>query len=109
MFLLYNGCGFRFFAVLLKGESGQAYNVGNPSQYISMADLAETLVKLSKNSSLKVVRKERAVDEKYVENNLLTNKVRIPSDKKLRELGWEPKVDITEGFGRVIRYLRYSS
>ena len=98
-----------FFAVLLKGESGQAYNVGNPSQYISMADLAETLVKLSKNSSLKVVRKERAVDEKYVENNLLTNKVRIPSDKKLRELGWEPKVDIVEGFGRVIRYLRYSS
>lgn len=95
-----------FFTVLLKGEPGEAYNMCNSSQYVSIADLAENLVKLSKDSNLRVIKKERSADEKYVENNLLTNRVRIPSDKKLRELGWEAKVDITEGFGRVVQHLK---
>ena len=94
-----------YFAILLHGQSGEAYNVCNSSQYVSMAELAETLVGLS-DDNLKVVKKERTLDEHYVENNLLTNRVRIPSDEKLRGLGWEAKVDIKDGFGRVIEFLR---
>ncbi len=95
-----------YFSILLNGEPGEAYNVCNSSQDVSMAELAETLVKISGDAELRVIRKERAADEHYVENNLLTNRIRIPSDKKLRELGWEARVDIAEGFGKVIGYLK---
>lgn len=94
-----------YFKILLEGKNGEAYNVCNSAQYVSMAELAEILVDISGNKALKVIRKERPLDDKYIENNLLTNKIRTPSDRKLRELGWEARIDIKEGFGRVLGYV----
>ena len=54
---------------------------------------------------LKVIRKQRDKSEHYTENTLLVGKTNIPDNTKLKQLGWEPRVDIKDGFKRVINYL----
>ncbi|MFM6398524.1 NAD-dependent epimerase/dehydratase family protein, partial [Planktothrix sp.] len=46
-----------FFTVMLKGENGEAYNVGNPECEISILDLANRLVNLFPEKGLKVAKK----------------------------------------------------
>lgn len=94
-----------YFAILLKGISGEAYNVCNTSQYLSVLELAECLVNILPEKKLKVVRKQRDKSEHYTENSLLLGKTSIPDNSKLKELGWEPTVDVKDGFRRVISYL----
>ena len=94
-----------YFTILLHGTSGEAYNVCNTSQYISVIELAECLVNLYPEKKLKVIRKQRDKSEHYTENNLLVGKTNIPNNTKLKQLGWEPRVDIKDGFKRVINYL----
>lgn len=94
-----------YFSILLNGDTGEAYNVCNSSQYISVLDLAECLVNLYPEKRLRVIRKQRDVSEHYTENTLLVGKMNIPDNSKLKTLGWEPRVDVKDGFGRVISYL----
>ena len=94
-----------YFTILLHGTSGEAYNVCNTSQYISVVELAECLVNLYPEKRLKVIRKQRDKSEHYTENTLLVGKTNIPDNTKLKQLGWEPRVDIKDGFKRVINYL----
>lgn len=94
-----------YFTILLNGASGEAYNVCNTSQYISVLELAECLVNLYPEKKLKVIRKQRDKSEHYTENTLLIGKTNIPDNSKLKKLGWEPMVDVKEGFKRVISYL----
>lgn len=93
-----------YFAVLFDGEKGEAYNVCNSDEFLSIAKLAETLVSLYPERGLQVIRKSRDSSENYVENVLLIGKEAVPSNKKLKCLGWEAKVDVIEGFDRVIKY-----
>lgn len=94
-----------YFSILLNGDTGEAYNVCNSSQYISVLELAECLVNLYPEKRLRVIRKQRDVSEHYTENTLLVGKINIPDNSKLKTLGWEPRVDVKDGFGRVISYL----
>lgn len=96
-----------YFAILLKGNSGEAYNVCNTSQYLSVKELAECLVSIYPERNLHVIRKQREKSEHYTENSLLVSKQNIPDNTKLMKLGWEPRIDIVEGFDRVIKYLEY--
>ena len=41
----------------------------------------------------------------YTENKAVIGHERIPDNRKLQELGWEARVDIREGFKRVIQYI----
>lgn len=93
-----------YFMILLNGQAGEAYNVCNTSQFVSIADLAETLVSLYPEKNLKVIRKERDASEHYTENVLLAGKECVPSNRKLENLGWKAKVSIEDGFDRVIRF-----
>lgn len=69
---------------------------------MSIAELAETLVSIYPEKNLKVVKTERAPNEHYSENIHLLNHVAVPSNQKLRTLGWSPRVDIREGFAKVL-------
>lgn len=94
-----------YFTILLKGQAGEAYNVCNTSQYISIKELAESLADLYPERGIRVVQKERSIDEHYTENVLLLGHESTPDNAKLKRLGWEAKVDVRSGFDRVVRYL----
>ena len=88
-----------FFTALLNGESGEAYNIGNPSQEISIYDLAIKLTNLFPDKKLKT--------QIIQQNNLnyLTSPIsrNSPSIEKANALGWYPSVSIEEGFYRTIK------
>ncbi|MEG4343159.1 NAD-dependent epimerase/dehydratase family protein [Microcoleus sp. A003_D6] len=89
-----------FLTVLLKGEDGQAYNVGNDRGEASILDLANRLVSLFPEKRLKVVKQEVTQPPGYLRSNILRN---CPDISKVRGLGWEPTTSVEEGFHRTIR------
>lgn len=94
-----------YFTVLLDGKDGDAYNVCNTDQYVSIRQLAECLANLYPDRHIHVIQKERSAEEHYTENVLLLGSESTPDNAKLKTLGWEAKVSIEDGFNRVVRYL----
>lgn len=94
-----------YFTILFKGVDGEAYNVCNTSQFISVKELADTLVSLYPKKNLKVIRKERQKSEHYTENSLLVGCDNIPDNSKLEGLGWNATINVKEGFKRVVEFL----
>ncbi len=88
-----------FFSVLLNGNSGEAYNVGNDSE-CSILELAETLCRLFPERNFKVIRRERKQGDPYFASPVSGGHFDI---SKVRGLGWEPTTSIQEGFARTIR------
>ena len=91
-----------FFIILLSGVSGEAYNVCNTEQFVSIGELARTIVGLRPEYNLSVKRQKRDPSESYTENSAIG--ALVPSNQKLKELGWEPKFTIENGFDRVIKF-----
>jgi UDP-glucuronate decarboxylase len=89
-----------YFSVLLRGRPGQAYNIGNDQAESSIADLADLLVGLFPERGLAVVRKSRNVDDPYLPSAAERS---CPDITLARELGWQPKTPLTEGFRRTVR------
>lgn len=94
-----------YFTILLKGKDGEAYNVCNTEQFVSIRELAECLTALYPERNLKVIRKERDKSEHYTENSLLVGCERVPDNGKLKELGWKAEIGIKDGFRRVIKFI----
>lgn len=88
-----------YLRVLVDGEDGQAYNIGNPFEEYSMLELANELVKLYPEFGLKVV-----VDNAVSSNNYLKSPIKRISlaIDKVAALGWVPAVTVPEGFKRTI-------
>lgn len=77
-------------AALLKGESGQAYNVANKNSIVSIAELAKCI---AKNAGKAVV-----FDIPYGGTKGGSSIVRgVLSGEKLEGIGWMPVFDIEEG------------
>jgi nucleoside-diphosphate-sugar epimerase len=87
-----------FFTVLLRGDDGQPYNVGNDKSEVSIIELANMLVRLFPEKALKVIRQEHTPG--YLKSKVSRN---CPDIAKIRALGWEPVTTIEEGFRRTIR------
>ena len=98
-----------YFSILLDGENGEAYNVCNREQFISVRELADILAGLYPERNIEVVRKERCANENYTENSLLVGSESTLNDSKLKKLGWETRIDVRTGFDRVIRYIENES
>ena len=90
-----------FFLILLTGAEAEAYNLGNPDQTISVLDLAHLLVGLFPEKGLRVIKNVSEERPGYLPSAVNRN---IPDIGKLKQLGWQPKVAITEGFRRVIEH-----
>lgn len=88
-----------FLFILLKGISGEAYNVANEDTYISARGMAEYLKKYF-NSAINI-RIELSEDMGYAP----VTKLRL-STKKLQSIGWSPKVGNYEMYNRLIDYLK---
>lgn len=91
-----------FFTVLLKGGSGQAYNVANPAGECSIAELADRLAMVYKQQGVTVERRVRTNDA-YVPSPILST---VPNIEKARSLGWNPEYGIEEGFHRTVESYR---
>ena len=88
-----------FFTVLLKGESGQAYNVGFNKE-TSILELGNILINLFPEKNLKVIKKENKFQKGYIKSKI----TRVcPDISKIEKLGWKPVFCIQEGFKRTIK------
>lgn len=89
-----------FLKILLKGESGEAYNLGNPDAEILIKDLANLVAKVCPERMVGVKTKIPLVNNKYLVSPIIRSS---PSIKKIQRLGWNPVVGLEDGFRRTIR------
>lgn len=89
-----------YFLVLLKGKAGEAYNVCNTEEFLTVRELAGIAASLRPELHLAVEIRKRSADEHYTENTAIGDAP--PSDRKLRKLGWRPQYTAAEGFKRVM-------
>lgn len=89
-----------FFKVLLSGKNREAYNVGNDKGEISIIQLANILVSLFPEKGLKVIRQDTPSDGSYLKSKISRA---FPDISKIRNLGWEPRYSVEDGFKRTIR------
>jgi nucleoside-diphosphate-sugar epimerase len=89
-----------YYKILARGRAGEAYNVGVEVPEVSMLELADQMVALSKELfgyKGRVVRKE-STDKDYLVDNPTR---RCPVITKARtELGYEPQVALEDGLRR---------
>ena len=82
-------------AVLLKGENGQAYNAANENSFCSILQMAQTVAQMG-NIRVKVeLQDTRSLG--YARTLFMNLNTR-----KLKNLGWEPNVELPEMFWRMI-------
>jgi len=86
-----------FFTVLLKGKNGQAYNVANPEQVMSIKDLAEALINLFPDKQLLATFAPQSTS--YLQSPI---KGHIPDISKIKLLGWKPTTTIHDGFYKTV-------
>lgn len=87
-----------FFTVLINGENGQVYNVGNPNEEHSILELANILVNLYQEFKLEVVL-NKTINLNYLKSTITRNS---PNIDKIKNLNWQPKVSVSDGFKRTI-------
>lgn len=88
--------------ILLRGESGEAYNVANSSTYISIREMAEFL-RDNFNPSIKVT-----IEEHPGMGYAPVTKLNL-SMTKLETLGWSPKHDLKEMYEKLITSMKYET
>ena len=83
---------------LVKKEAvGQAFNIGNPRNTLTIYNLAKEVKRLSGSDS----------DIIFVKREMVDVELRIPNtDKAKKLLGFKPKVDLEEGLKRTIEWYR---
>jgi UDP-glucuronate decarboxylase len=89
-----------FLQVLLRGQPGQAYNIGNPSGSISTGDLASLLSGLFGKPPPQTSKTNLNVGDKAPEMAAATR----PDISKIAGLGWSPTTGPADGFRRTIEY-----
>ena len=88
--------------LLVKGESGYAYNVANEACHMTIAEMAKLVIDTVGigDSQLKF-----EIDEQNQSGFAPDTKLFLNSGR-LRALGWEPAVDMTEAVQRLAAYLK---
>lgn len=86
--------------VLLKGESGQVYNAGNPGNYCSIKEMAELVIREFGNGSSKLVIDRSKDVGQYPPDNMLYLDV-----APLQALGWNPLYDLKTMYERMINMM----
>ena len=87
--------------VLLKGENGQIYNVGNKATYCSIKEMAEMVIRFFGAENAKVViDRSKDVGQYPPENKLLLDV------DPIENLGWTPKYSLQEIYERMDRAMK---
>lgn len=86
------------FHVLLLGQAGQAYNVGNKQAVLSVLELAEMICSLVPEKKITVKRKAQSAG--YLPSVVPDM---IPDTSLIESIGWNPSIDPRKGFDRMIK------
>jgi len=86
-----------------RGRSGEAYNIGNPANKISIKELAERTVEITGSKS-----RIDFVDPKKLFGPLFeeANDKYPDADKAMKELGWNPKHNLESVIRDCVEYIR---
>ena len=95
-----------YFLLLLKGKSGEAYNVTNTNQFLSIREVAKIIANIPEPPVNVTWRKRDKLDTYLADSVNHENK---PVENKMYNLGWNNPVDVREGFTRVYRHFRLFS
>lgn len=87
--------------VAVKGNRGEAYNICNDKETRSIYEIAKLVSETATEGKINVVRK---IPENTNLGYAPDNTMRLCSDK-LMNLGWKPKVDMKDGYKRLINYI----
>lgn len=88
------------FKILLDGQNGEAYNVVNDDDIITIKDIATWLVE-NKSINNKVI-----FDIDKNAGFAPTNKMKL-SNYKLKKIGWVPIFSVYEGYERLLEFMKY--
>ena len=91
---------------MFKGESGEAYNICNSDETRCIKDIA--------NLVAKEIAKDKIDVEFDIPNNIdqygYAHDVKfILNNKKIKSLGWVPKVSMKAGYRNLIDYIKYEN
>jgi nucleoside-diphosphate-sugar epimerase len=95
-----------FFTVLLKGESGCAYNVANVDAFLSVSELAEIVSKLGDSGTIPI--KHIAISKSATLAPITEIKTPRPDVSLIESLGWVPCIAPSVGFRRTIDSFKLS-
>lgn len=84
-------------AMFSQATNGEVFNLGNPDEY-KIKDLAEKIIEMTGSKS------EIKYTGSFREDDPMRRQPDISKAKKV--LGWEPKVELTEGLERTIEYYK---
>lgn len=86
--------------ILMKGKSGQAYNIADANSNISIRELAETIAKICDRQ---VIMDLPNINEKQGFNPVTKS---VFSTDKLEKLGWTPQSSICDGIKKTIKEIK---
>jgi UDP-glucose 4-epimerase len=88
---------------LRNGQRGEAYNIGNPANKVSIVELARRIIEISGSKS-----RIDFVDPKALFGPLFeeANDKFPDSDRAQRELGWKPRFDLDHVIRDTLEYIR---
>ncbi len=87
------------FTILLKGQTGEAYNISDAKSNITLKELAEYIAKLRNSKVIfEIPDKNESLGYSKVTKALLNN-------CKLKQIGWNAKYDIYTGIERTLQIL----
>lgn len=89
------------FTVMLKGKTGEAYNIVTENGEASVKQLAEMMADLTQEKEIKVIFDYDA--RKAIEVTSALSVV-AGNSEKLTNLGWKPKLSLEEGTRRMMTY-----
>lgn len=90
------------FTVLLKGASGEIYNICNDKETRSIREIAQLVAEKVADGSIKVLFD-------IPESNIFgyaPDAVLKLSSQKIMKLGWNPKVNLEDAYHRLVRYIK---
>lgn len=89
--------------VMERGRNGEAYNLGNPQNRISIRQLAEQVITISGSDST-----IEFVDPKTIYGNLYAeaNDKFPDAEKSMGELGWQPQFSVVRTIQDTIHYMK---
>ena len=88
------------FLVLINGQNGEAYNLGNPKELLSIKKLANVLSKYNNKIRVKINSNLNMKNKKAPYQTV------IPEIKKISKLGFTPNINVKKGFKKTINYFK---
>ena len=90
------------FLLLFYGKSGEAYNVTNEANHMTVREMAELVVNKIAHGNISV---KVEMDDHNVNGYAAPTKLNL-SSQKIKKLGWNPKFGIEQMYTRMIEYMR---